>query len=82
MVTYQLSVSWLPLSDGRAGDRRAVHLRSCCSFATSGQLTDKYEKNGSIRFVKNLGGIISLSRAGFQAATSICRCRSCWAARF
>ena len=54
MVTYQLSVQWLP--PGLAGlVIGAMFILPFLLFsATSGQLTDKFEKTRMIRFVKNL----------------------------
>jgi hypothetical protein len=51
--------------------------------ATSGQLTDKFEKTRVIRFVKNLEVVIMLIAAfGFMSSNPTSRCPCCWAARF
>lgn len=69
MVTYQLSVDWLPPS--LAGlVIGALFISPFLLFsATSGQLTDKYDKTAMIRFVKNLEIVIMLLAAwGFMAS--------------
>ena len=66
MVTYQLSVSWMePKMAGLVIG--AVFILPFLLFsATSGQLTDKYDKTKVIRFVKNLEiGIMALAAYGF-----------------
>ena len=68
MVTYQLSVSWLP--PGLAGlVIGALFILPFLLFsATSGQLTDKFEKTRVIRFVKNLEiAIMLVAAAGFMS---------------
>lgn len=68
MVTYQLSVQWLP--PGLAGlVIGAMFILPFLLFsATSGQLTDKFEKTRMIRFVKNLEVLIMLIAAfGFTS---------------
>ena len=68
MVTYQLSVSWLP--PGLAGlVIGALFILPFLLFsATSGQLTDKFEKPRVIRFVKNLEiAIMLVAAAGFMS---------------
>ena len=66
MVTYPLQVSWLP--DGLAGlVIGALFILPFVLFsATSGQLADKLEKSGLIRFVKNLEiAIMAAAALGF-----------------
>ena len=66
MVTYQLSVSWMePKMAGLVIG--AVFILPFLLFsATSGQLTDKYDKTKVIRFVKNLEIVImALAAYGF-----------------
>ena len=66
MVTYQLSVSWMePKMAGLVIG--AVFILPFLLFsASSGQLTDKFEKTKVIRFVKNLEiGIMVLAAYGF-----------------
>ena len=68
MVTYQLPAGWLP--PGLAGlVIAALFILPFVLFsATSGQLADKLEKSGLIRFVKNLEiGIMALAGVGFLA---------------
>jgi 1-acyl-sn-glycerol-3-phosphate acyltransferase len=63
MVTYQLSVGWLP--PAMAGlVIGALFISPFLLFsATSGQLTDKFDKTVMIRFVKNLEVVIMLIAA-------------------
>ena len=68
MVTYQLSVEWL--SPGMAGlVIGALFILPFLLFsATSGQLTDKWDKTRMIRLVKNLEiAIMALAAWGFVA---------------
>ncbi len=68
MVTYQLSVSWLPPALAGLVIGALFILPFLLFSATSGQLTDKYEKTRVIRFVKNLEIIIMLvAAAGFMS---------------
>ena len=68
MVTYQLSVSWLPPAMAGLVIGALFILPFLLFSATSGQLTDKYEKTKMIRFVKNLEIAIMLVAAfGFMA---------------
>ena len=69
MVTYQLSISWLqPAMAGLAIGALFI-LPFLLFSATSGQLTDKYDKTKVIRFVKNLEiGIMLLAAYGFTTA--------------
>ncbi len=69
MVTYQLSVSWLPPALAGLVIGALFILPFLLFSATSGQLTDKFEKTRVIRFVKNLEVIImGVAAAGFLAA--------------
>ncbi|MES2942219.1 MAG: MFS transporter, partial [Pseudomonadota bacterium] len=63
MVTYQLSVSWLPPALAGLVIGALFILPFLLFSATSGQLTDKYEKTRVIRFVKNLEVAIMLVAA-------------------
>ena len=54
MVTYPLSVSWLPPALAGLVIGALFILPFLLLSATSGQLTDKYEKTRVTRFVKNL----------------------------
>ena len=68
MVTYQLSVSWLPPALAGLAIGALFILPFLLFSATSGQLTDKFEKTRVIRFVKNLEIVIMLiAAAGFMA---------------
>jgi hypothetical protein len=69
MVTYQLSVSWLPPAMAGLAIGALFILPFLLFSATSGQLTDKYEKSQMIRFVKNLEIVIMLIAAwGFTSS--------------
>jgi len=69
MVTYQLSVSWLPPALAGLVIGALFILPFLLFSATSGQLTDKYEKTRVIRFVKNLEvAIMGLAAAGFLSS--------------
>ena len=69
MVTYQLSVSWLPPALAGLVIGALFILPFLLFSATSGQLTDKYEKTRVIRFVKNLEFVIMLVAAtGFMSS--------------
>jgi len=72
MVTYQLSISGLsPALAGLAIGALFI-LPFLLFSATSGQLTDKYDKTVMIRFVKNLEiGIMLLAAWGFMSANVI-----------
>ena len=66
MVTYQLSISWLPPSLAGLAIGALFILPFLLFSATSGQLTDKFEKTRMIRFVKNFEIVIMLiAVAGF-----------------
>ena len=54
MVTYQLSVAWLPPAMAGLVIGALFILPFLLFSATSGQLTDKFDKTKVIRFVKNL----------------------------
>ena len=66
MVTYQLSVSWLPPAMAGLVIGALFILPFLLFSATSGQLADKYDKTTLIRFVKNLEiAIMLIAAAGF-----------------
>ena len=66
MVTYQLSVSWLAPTMAGLVIGALFILPFLLFSATSGQLTDKYDKTKMIRFVKNLEiAIMLVAAAGF-----------------
>ena len=68
MVTYQLSVSWLPPAMAGLVIGALFILPFLLFSATSGQLTDKYDKTRMIRFVKNLEiAIMLVAAVGFIA---------------
>ncbi len=67
MVTYQLSVSWLPPAMAGLVIGALFILPFLLFSASAGQLTDKYDKTAMIRFVKNLEiGIMLLAAFGFS----------------
>lgn len=69
MVTYQLQVSWLPPALAGLVIGALFILPFVLFSATSGQLSDKYEKTTMIRVVKNLEIVIMLVAAwGFIMA--------------
>ena len=69
MVTYQLSVSWLPPAMAGLVIGALFILPFLLFSATSGQLTDKYEKTRVIRFVKNLEiAIMLMAAVGFTSS--------------
>jgi MFS family permease len=69
LVTYQLSVSWLPPSLAGLVIGALFILPFVLFSATSGQLCDKYEKTRIIRWVKNLEiAIMLLAGWGFLTA--------------
>ena len=69
MVTYQLSVGWLPPAMAGLVIGALFILPFLLFSATSGQLTDKHDKTAMIRFVKNLEVLIMLLAAwGFLVA--------------
>ena len=72
MVTYQLSVSWLPPAMAGLVIGALFILPFLLFSATSGQLTDKYEKTRVIRFVKNLEiAIMLMAAAGFTSGNVV-----------
>jgi 1-acyl-sn-glycerol-3-phosphate acyltransferase len=69
LVTYQLSVSWLPPAKAGLVIGALFVLPYLLFSATSGQLADKFEKTTLIRLVKNLEiSIMALAAWGFYAA--------------
>lgn len=69
MVTYQLSVSWLQPAMAGLVIGALFILPFLLFSATSGQLTDKFEKTRVIRFVKNLEiAIMLLAASGFVSS--------------
>ena len=72
MVTYQLSIAWLPPAMAGLVIGALFILPFLLFSATSGQLTDKYDKTTVIRFVKNLEvGIMVLGAYGFLTTNVI-----------
>ncbi|WCM95437.1 MFS transporter [Acidovorax sp. NCPPB 2350] len=72
MVTYQLSVSWMPPAMAGLVIGALFILPFLLFSATSGQLTDKIDKTRMIRFVKNLEVAIMLVAAwGFMSASPV-----------
>jgi 1-acyl-sn-glycerol-3-phosphate acyltransferase len=66
MVTYQLQVSWMPPAMAGLVIGALFILPFLLLSATSGQLTDKYDKTRVMRFVKNLEiAIMLLAAWGF-----------------
>ena len=66
MVVYQLSVSWMEPNMAGLVIGAVFILPFLLFSATSGQLTDKFDKTKVIRFVKNLEiGIMLLAAYGF-----------------
>ncbi len=66
LVTYQLSVSWLPATQAGLVIGALFVLPYLLFSATSGQLADKYDKTVLIRFVKTFEiGIALLAAWGF-----------------
>ena len=66
MVTYQLQVGWMPPAMAGLVIGALFILPFLLFSATSGQLTDKFEKTRVIRFVKNLEiAIMLLAAWGF-----------------
>jgi MFS family permease len=69
MVTYQLQVSWLPPSLAGLVIGAVFIFPFLLFSATSGQLTDKWDKTRMIRFVKNFEvAVMLLAAFGFYAA--------------
>lgn len=70
MVTYQLQVAWLPPALAGLVIGALFILPFLLFSATSGQLADKYDKRGLIRFVKWLEiAIMVIAAGGFFAAS-------------
>ena len=70
MVTYQLQVSWLTPQMAGLVIGALFILPFLLFSATSGQLTDKYDKTRVIRFVKNLEiAIMAIAAYGFWVAS-------------
>ncbi|GIZ53153.1 MFS transporter [Noviherbaspirillum aridicola] len=68
MVTYQLQVAWLPPALAGLAIGALFILPFLLFSATSGQITDKYEKTAIIRLVKNVEILImALAAYGFLA---------------
>ena len=68
MVTYQLSVSWLPTALAGLVIGALFVLPFLLFSATSGQLADKYDHATLMRGVKNFEiGIMALAAVGFMA---------------
>ena len=66
MVTYQLQVGWMPPALAGLVIGALFILPFLLFSATSGQLTDKYDKTRMIRFVKNLEiAVMLLAAWGF-----------------
>jgi 1-acyl-sn-glycerol-3-phosphate acyltransferase len=66
MVTYQLQVGWLPPAMAGLVIGALFILPFLLFSATSGQLTDKYDKTAMIRFVKTMEiGIMAIAAFGF-----------------
>ena len=71
MVTYQLSVGWLPPALAGLVIGALFILPFLLFSATSGQLTDKFEKTRIIRFVKNLEiAIMAVAALGFASGNA------------
>ncbi len=69
LVTYQLSISWLPPAQAGLVIGALFILPFLLFSATSGQLADKYPKTMLIRLVKDLEiAIMALATWGFWAA--------------
>ena len=71
MVTYQLSVSWLPPALAGLVIGALFILPFLLFSATSGQLTDKFEKTRVIRFVKNFEVVIMLIAAAAFMSSNV-----------
>ena len=70
MVTYQLSVAWLPPAMAGLVIGALFILPFLLFSATSGQLTDKLPKTQVIRFVKNLEiAIMAVAALGFLSGS-------------
>ncbi len=72
MVTYQLQIAWLPPAMAGLVIGALFILPFLLFSATSGQLTDKYDKTVMIRFVKNLEiGIMLIAAWGFWTDNAV-----------
>ena len=72
MVTYQLQLSWMPPAMAGLAIGALFILPFLLFSATSGQLTDKFDKTKMIRFVKNLELVIMLTAAwGFMNTNAV-----------
>ncbi|MET0542862.1 MAG: MFS transporter [Variovorax sp.] len=72
MVTYQLQLGWMPPTMAGLAIGALFILPFLLFSATSGQLTDKFDKTKMIRFVKNLEIAIMLIAAwGFMRADAV-----------
>ncbi|RUR66993.1 MFS transporter [Variovorax guangxiensis] len=72
MVTYQLQLSWMPPSMAGLVIGALFILPFLLFSATSGQLTDKFDKTKMIRLVKDLEIVIMLIAAwGFVTANAV-----------
>jgi 1-acyl-sn-glycerol-3-phosphate acyltransferase len=66
LVTYRLQVNWLPPAHAGLAIGALFILPFLLFSATSGQLTDKYDKTAMIRFVKGLEiAIMAIAALGF-----------------
>jgi 1-acyl-sn-glycerol-3-phosphate acyltransferase len=71
MVTYQLQIAWMPPSLAGLVIGALFILPFLLFSATSGQLTDKFDKRSMIRFVKNLEiAIMALAAFGFWTSNA------------
>src|SRR3954462_9452064 len=71
MVTYQLQLEWMPPALAGLVIGALFILPFLLFSATSGQLTDKFDKQSMIRFVKNLEiAIMLLAAFGFWIANA------------
>jgi 1-acyl-sn-glycerol-3-phosphate acyltransferase len=72
MVTYQLQLEWMPASLAGLVIGALFILPFLLFSATSGQLTDKFDKRTMIRFVKNLEiAIMLLAAFGFWTSDAV-----------
>ena len=72
MVTYQLSVSWLPPSLAGLVIGALFILPFLLFSATAGQLTDKLDKHRMVRFVKSFEiGVMLLAGLGFWQSSPV-----------
>ena len=72
MVTYQLQLSWMPPAMAGLVIGALFILPFLLFSATSGQLTDKFDKTKMIRFVKNLEiAIMGVAAWGFLRADAV-----------